>query len=74
MPKTTIIDLGSDCIKKSVFLSHPILGALENAELAPVFERFDNMNKSNLRYIDIAPRVAKIFERLYNDKLVECLL
>ena len=45
--------------------------ALKDAELAPVFKRDDNLNKNNFRPISILPCVSKIFERVYNDQMVE---
>ena len=45
--------------------------ALKDAELAPVFKRDDNLNKHNFRPINILPCVSKIFERVYNDQMVE---
>ena len=45
--------------------------ALKDAELAPVFKRDDNLNKNNFRPISILPCVSKLFERVYNDQMVE---
>ena len=47
----------------------PFPDALKDAELAPVFKRDDNLN--NFRPIGILPCVSKIFERVYNDQMVE---
>ena len=60
----------ANCINESI-KKNKFLNELKSADITPIFQKEDPLNKENYRLVNMFPTISKIFERVLFDQITK---